>query len=195
MPEFIKIYDLPSPMAKTAQEEDKLWKNYYLNFNSLFVKTQAELNKRFDDYFSKCLFDVYKKQNISHVIVLSEPEFKNFLFQMLPLYRGLNKEIVINNDSEVISRDELCNEIKRIFGDCDKFLDIIEEDIPYGYHFFKYDGDEIYIIDTRKCKFINWYKLTHIGRDLHTDMKSKEELIKFLEDLYSAWSKENNDGK
>lgn len=103
---------------------------------------------------------------------------------------------------EVIDRDALCEAVTRIFGSEEKFLDIIEEDIPYGYHFFKYDGGEIYIvdtrkcktieIDTRKCKFINWYKLTHIGRDLHTDMKSKEELIKFLEDLYSAWQKERS---
>lgn len=187
MPEFIKIYDLPSPMAKTAQEEDKLWKNYYLNFNSLFVKTQAELNKRFDDYFSKCLFDVYKKQNISHVIVLSEPEFKNFLFQMLPLYNGFK------SPDEVISRAELCEAVKRIFGSEEKFLDIIEEDLPYGYHYFKYDGEDVYIIDHFHNRYINWYKLTHVGRDFHTDMKTKEEVIDFLQNLHDKWLKENED--
>ena len=95
-----------------------------------------------------------------------------------------------NDNSEVIFRDELCSEIERIFGSIDKFFDIVEEDIPYEWHYFKYDFDEIYIIDRKNCKFMNWYKLTHIGRDLHTDMKTKEEVIDFLQRLYDDWKKE-----
>lgn len=92
---------------------------------------------------------------------------------------------------EVISRDELCEVVDRIFGSEEKFLDIIEEDIPYGYHYYKYDGEEIYIIDRYHNKYINWYKLTHVGRDFHTDMKTKEEVIAFLQRLHDDWLKEN----
>lgn len=92
---------------------------------------------------------------------------------------------------EVISRPALCEAIKRIFGSEEKFLDIIEEDIPYGYHYYKYDGEEIYIIDRYHNKYINWYKLTHVGRDFHTDMKTKEEVIAFLQRLHDDWLKEN----
>lgn len=92
---------------------------------------------------------------------------------------------------EVISRATLCEVIKRIFGSVEKFLDIIEEDLPYGYHYYKYDGEEIYIIDRYHNKYINWYKLTHVGRDFHTDMKTKEEVIDFLQRLHDDWLKEN----
>lgn len=92
---------------------------------------------------------------------------------------------------EVISRDELCEAVDRIFGSEEKFLDIIEEDIPYDYHYYKYEGEEIYIIDHEHNKYINWYKLMHLGRDFHTDMKTKEEVIDFLQRLHDAWLKEN----
>lgn len=91
---------------------------------------------------------------------------------------------------EVISRDELCEAVDRIFGSVEKFLDIIEEDLPYGYHYCKDDSAEIYIIDYTHHKYIHWYKLTHIGRDFHTDMKTKEEVIDFLQKLHDAWLKE-----
>lgn len=91
---------------------------------------------------------------------------------------------------EAISRDELCEAITRIFGSGEKFLDIIEEDLPYGYHYCKDDNAEIYIIDHMHNKYIHWYKLTHIGRDFHTDMKTKEEVIGFLQRLHDEWLKE-----
>lgn len=96
---------------------------------------------------------------------------------------------------EVIDRAALCEAVTRIFGSGEKFLDIIEEDIPYGYHYVKWDGDEIYIIDHEHNKFIHWYKLTHIGRDFYTDMKTKEEVIDFLQRLHDKWLKENNNEK
>ena len=94
---------------------------------------------------------------------------------------------------EVISRAELCKAITKIFGSGEKFLDIIEEDLPYGYHYCKDDSAEIYIIDYTHNKYIHWYKLTHIGRDFHTDMKTKEEVIDFLQRLHDEWLKENGD--
>ena len=102
-----------------------------------------------------------------------------------------DKETGHKPSDEVISRDELCEVVDRIFGSEEKFLDIIEEDIPYGYHYYKYDDEEIYIIDTFHNRYINWYKLTHLGRDFHTDMKTKEEVIDFLQRLHDDWLKEN----
>lgn len=96
---------------------------------------------------------------------------------------------------EVISRSALCEAIRRIFGSEEKFLDIIEEDLPYGYHYCadKNDGEEIYVSDVKHRQYIHWYKLTHIGRDFNTDMKTKEEVIDFLQRLHDEWLKENED--
>jgi hypothetical protein len=183
MSDFVKVYSLPEKERKTAEE----FEHYNLNFNIVFRKTYEKLNKDFDDYFTECLYTTYKEQDISKVIVLSLPEFKNFLFQMLPLYNGFK------SPDEVISRNELCEAVDRIFGSEEKFLDIIEEDIPSGYHYYKYEGEEIYIIDHFHNRYINWYKLTHVGRDFHTDMKTKEEVIDFLQNLHDKWLMENED--
>ena len=106
---------------------------------------------------------------------------------------SINKSLYVEvkSPSEIIFRKELCDVVSKIFGSEEKFLDIIEDDIPYGYHYFKYEGDEIYIIDVQHNRYINWYKLTHIGRDFHTDMNTKEEVIDFLQRLYDKWLKEN----
>lgn len=104
-------------------------------------------------------------------------------------YRFLSKFLALLKDdnSKVISRVELYENINRIFGSIDKFLDIVEEDIPNCYISFK-DEDEYVIIDTRAHRYISWYK--HIGRDFDTDMSSKEEVISFLERLHENWRKE-----
>ena len=128
----------------------------------------------------------YKASTKSETLLLQDYEtVKQFIL------KAQDKGTGHKPSDEVISRDELCEVVDRIFGSEEKFLDIIEEDIPYGYHYYKYDGEEIYIIDRYHNKYINWYKLTHVGRDFHTDMKTKEEVIAFLQRLHDDWLKEN----
>ena len=127
----------------------------------------------------------YKTCTKSETLLLKDYEIvKQFIL------KAQDKETWHKPSDEVISRDELCEVIDIIFGSEEKFLDIIEEDIPYGYHYYKYDGEEIYIIDTFHNRYINWYKLMHVGRDFHTDMKTKEEVIAFLQRLHDEWLKE-----
>ena len=104
-------------------------------------------------------------------------------------YRFLKEYIKLlkDNDSKVISRDDLYKEIDRIFGSTDKFLDIVEEDTPNCYISFK-DEDEYVVIDTRAHRYISWYK--HVGRDFDTDMQTKDEVISFLQRLHDNWKKE-----
>ena len=127
----------------------------------------------------------YKACTKSETLLLQDYEIvKQFIL------KAQDKETGHKPSDEVISRGELCEVVDIIFGSEEKFLDIIEEDIPYGYHYYKYDGEEIYIIDTFHNRYINWYKLTHLGRDFHTDMKTKEEVIAFLQRLHDEWLKE-----
>ena len=101
--------------------------------------------------------------------------------------RGKTMDTDKDKNNEVISRDDLYKEIERIFGNIDKFLDIVEEDRPCCYISFK-DEDEYVVIDSRAHRYISWYK--HVGRDFDTDMETKEEVILFLERLYINWRKE-----
>ena len=91
-----------------------------------------------------------------------------------------------------MDRDVLVSNIENIFSidnknAIDVFLDIVEENCVPGYDMIKHD-DEIYIIDREHCQYINWYKLTHIGRDLHTNM-SDDEIIEFLNRLKRVYTK------
>ena len=61
--------------------------------------------------------------------------------------------------------------------------------IADGYSSSNYDiflhEEEVYIIDWKNNRFINWYKLSHIGRCLRiigTD-PTKEDIIKLFKDI------------
>lgn len=82
--------------------------------------------------------------------------------------------------SKEITRDDLIKIINDVYGDVYKFLDIIEEDnIPVNFSYI-YQDEELYIIDNTANRYIHWYKKTHIGRNFHTDMKTKKEIREFF---------------
>lgn len=89
-------------------------------------------------------------------------------------------EVSIN---EQITRDDLVQIINDIYGDVDKFLDIIDDDnVPVNFSCI-YQDEELYLIDDSANRYIHWYKKTHIGRDFHTDMETKEEIKEFFKRL------------
>ena len=91
----------------------------------------------------------------------------------------LRKEV----EDEQITRDDLVKIISDIYGDIDKFFDMIDDyDIPINFTYI-YQDEELYIIDDSANRYIHWYKKTHIGRDFHTDMKTKEEIREFFKRL------------
>lgn len=66
-------------------------------------------------------------------------------------------------------RDLYSNAVTKIFGDSTTFLDFLENE---EYSLSKYDcyldySGENYIINRETGEYINWYKLNHIGRDIH----------------------------
>lgn len=84
---------------------------------------------------------------------------------------------------EQITRDDLILIIKDIYGSIDRFLDMLD-DGEFNPNFnCIYQDEELYIIDDTANRYIHWYKKTHIGRDFHTDMESKEEIIEFFKRL------------
>lgn len=87
-----------------------------------------------------------------------------------------------------ITREILVETICKIFGDTERFLDKIEFEIINRFELFVTNGDslgngDVLLLDTTTGLFVKWYKLTHIGRDLDTNIKSKEELEMFLTEL------------
>ena len=87
-----------------------------------------------------------------------------------------------------ITREILVETICKIFGDTELFLDKIEFEIINRFELFVSNGDslgsgDVLLLDTETGLYIKWYKLTHIGRDIDTNIKSEKELEKFLTEL------------
>lgn len=106
-------------------------------------------------------------------------------------------------------REELCSSVKAIFKSYDTFLDIIEDGGPVTRFETLCTINEspcnamTYIIDTETGFFIGWYKLSHIGRSLSTNIKNLNDLNEFLvnylfeyqkcEGIFKEVNDDNND--
>ena len=73
--------------------------------------------------------------------------------------------------------------MKKVFGSADDFFDFIEGD-EYSdlYDVFYPDNDECYIINRGTGEYINWYKYTHIGRDIHSTV-NPNDFVEFLKEF------------
>ena len=77
-------------------------------------------------------------------------------------------------------RDEFINAVTKVFKSCDVFFDFIEdEDYSNRYDCFVSGSDECYIINRSTGEYINWYKFTHLGRDIHSTV-SPDKFVDFL---------------
>lgn len=89
-------------------------------------------------------------------------------------------------------RTFVCKSIDSIFG-TEQFLDMVDNNsdgLTYKYDFVK-SNDEFYIINRETGQYINWYKYTHIGRDVHMNF-NPIKLRKFLIDLKKEWDKNDD---
>lgn len=87
-----------------------------------------------------------------------------------------------------ITREMLVETVCKIFGDCETFLDKIEFEVINRFELFVSNGDstgsgDVLLLDTETGLYIRWYKLTHIGRDLNTNIENKKQLEIFLTEL------------
>lgn len=62
-------------------------------------------------------------------------------------------------------------------------LDIIERSENSQGFIIQYVNQTVLIYNTYTDKFCSWYKLSHIGRALITNIQNREELEEFINDL------------
>lgn len=82
-------------------------------------------------------------------------------------------------------RELFSNAVTKIFGDTTTFLDFLEnEEYSNKYDcYLDYNGEN-YIINRETGEFINWYKLTHIGRCINISALSMYNNIpKWIEEF------------
>ena len=83
-------------------------------------------------------------------------------------------------------RDLFCDSVTKIFGEGMDFLDFLEND---KYSRDKYDcfldyNGENYIINRETGEYINWYKLSHIGRCINISTSSAyKDIPKWIEEF------------
>lgn len=73
--------------------------------------------------------------------------------------------MIFNQTTHKDLRDLFCNAVTKVFGDATIFLDFLEDE-KYSTKYdcyLDYNGEN-YIINRETGEYINWYKLSHIGR-------------------------------
>lgn len=85
----------------------------------------------------------------------------------------------------MLTREDLCKVVKEVYGDIDKFLDDVEEDCIIRFSVFctineSSGNGDVLILDRETHQYISWYKLSHLGRDLHTNIISYSFLKDFI---------------
>ena len=100
--------------------------------------------------------------------------------------------MVFTADTYENLRDIILHTVADVFGDDDRFLDFLEyEEYGQPYDCFIDPNGENYIINRYTGDYVNWYKLTHIGRCPCVSMVScsddiKEFLKKFFTDFKNS---------
>lgn len=103
--------------------------------------------------------------------------------------------MIFNQRNKKDLRDLFSNAVTNIFGDSNTFIDFLENE---GYStrydcYLDYNGEN-YIINRATGEYINWYKLTHIGRDINISTSSTYKNIpKWIEKFLLEFKKEDKD--
>lgn len=100
----------------------------------------------------------------------------------------------------MITSHDLRTAIQDIYGNnaYDKFLDNVEDGGPVTkFETLSTINDSqynamTYILDVETHEYIGWYKLAHIGRDLHTNIETVENLKRFICDYKKGCEKYDN---
>ena len=85
----------------------------------------------------------------------------------------------------MITRDELTRVIDNNLSylELDRMLDLIESNDDREQFILHYYNETVLIYDTSTDYYISWYKITHIGRSLHTNITDIAILDMFIMDL------------
>ena len=84
-------------------------------------------------------------------------------------------------------RETFNDAVTKVFKSGIAFLDFIEHeeyDVSSYDCFVAYD-DECYIINRNTGEYINWYKFTHLGRDIHSTV-NPDNFEEFLQKFYNS---------
>lgn len=93
--------------------------------------------------------------------------------------------IIRDTNPNIDLRAIFCNAVVNVFEDSTKFLDFLEfEGYSSKYDCFLDPNGENYIINTDTGEYINWYKMSHIGRCINISiLEPSKDITKWFEDF------------
>lgn len=117
--------------------------------------------------------EVLQAWNLNQTDEFTPQEFEEAFYKAIEALKGAKMKIYIN------CRQEFIDAVEEVFP-MDNIFDFIEnEDYSNNYDCFITDSDECYIINRSTGEYINWYKFTHVGRDIHSTV-SPDKFVEFL---------------
>lgn len=97
--------------------------------------------------------------------------------------------MVFNQTNRKDLRELFSNTVSKIFGNSTAFLDFLEDEKYSSKYdcFLNYDGEN-YIINTETGEYINWYKLSHIGRNVNISTLSMyKDIPEWIEEFLAEF--------
>lgn len=76
-------------------------------------------------------------------------------------------------------RQEFIDAVEKVFPKDELFDFIEDQEYSDNYDCFSTCNNECYIINRSTGEYINWYKFTHLGRDIHSTV-SPDKFVDFL---------------
>ena len=92
------------------------------------------------------------------------------------------------NMKTILTREVFSDYIKNNVSDkiLDKLFDLMETCTNIDYFILQYVNETALIYDTTNDYYISWYKLTHIGRDIHSNIPNMKYFEEVMDDLIDS---------
>ena len=104
-------------------------------------------------------------------------------------------KVYTQNNKKTI-REDFVNAVKKVFNnDVMFFLDYMEnEELGVEYDVFCDYNNESYIINRSTGEYVNWYKLDHVGRCIHSTVHP-DYFVEFLTEFKRSQDDEKKENK
>lgn len=90
-----------------------------------------------------------------------------------------------------ITREDLCITVETVYDKPDGFIFDVEANMANGFEVFcsiheSPEDSDVCILDISNGLFVSWYKLSHLGRDIKSNIPDLKCLRKFIEAFKQA---------
>ena len=165
------------------KEEKMSGGSYNYIYSKLSVECEGEMHDEEMNAMIKDLCDVLHDLEWWQSGDYSEDQYRETVSEFKKKwFKGENRSTVYTQENTPGLRDKFADGIATVFFSFNAFLDFIDGKYSPRYDVFLDYDDETYIINRETGKYVNWYKGSHIGRDIHTNVEP-DKIVEFLREF------------